>query len=67
MYPNNYYCNLENIAFNKMDLIYPASEKHILKFSSQPMYLVQETDEIYQTITLPHILSNSLSLQVGLF
>ncbi|XP_025414554.1 m7GpppX diphosphatase [Sipha flava] len=53
----------ENIAFNKMDLIYPASEKHILKFSSQPIYLVQETEDIYQNITLPHILSNSLSLQ----
>lgn len=47
-----------------MDLIYPASDKHILKYLSQPMYLVQETEDIYQTITLPHILSNSLSLQV---
>lgn len=47
-----------------MDLIYPASDKHILRYLSQPMYLVQETEDIYQTITLPHILSNSLSLQV---
>lgn len=67
-YPNYCnYCHLENIDSNKMDVIYPASEKHILKFSSQPMYLVQETDDIYQTITLPHILDGSLSLQVGLF
>lgn len=48
-----------------MDLIYPATDKHILKFSSQPMYFVQETEEMYQTITLPHILDNSLSLQVS--
>lgn len=47
-----------------MDVIYPATEKHILKFISQPLYLVQETDEIYQTITLPHVLDGSLSLQV---
>lgn len=48
----------------KLDLIYPATDKHILKFMSQPLYLVQETEEIYQTITLPHILESSLSLQV---
>lgn len=59
------YCHLENIASNKMDIIYPATEKHILKFSSQPMYLVHETDDIYQTLTLPHILDSSLSLQVS--
>jgi len=47
-----------------MDVIYPATDKHILKFMTQPMYLVQETEEMYQTITLPHILDNSLSLQV---
>lgn len=47
-----------------MDIIYPATSKHILKFTSQPIYVVQETEEIYQTITLPHILDNSLSLQV---
>ncbi|XP_050549200.1 m7GpppX diphosphatase [Daktulosphaira vitifoliae] len=53
----------ENVFSNKMDLIYPATQKHILKFSTQPLYLVQETSEIYQDITLPYILGNSLSLQ----
>jgi len=48
-----------------MDIIYPATDKHILKFSSQPLYFVQETEEMYQTITLPHILGSSLSLQVS--
>jgi len=48
-----------------MDIIYPATDKHILKFTSQPLYFVQETEEMYQTITLPHILSSSLSLQVS--
>lgn len=47
-----------------MDVIYPANDKHILKFTTQPMYLVQETEEMYQTITLPHILDHSFSLQV---
>lgn len=48
-----------------MDIIYPATDKHILKFTSQPLYFVQETEEMYQTITLPHILDSSLSLQVS--
>lgn len=47
-----------------MDIIYPATNKHIIKFTRQPLYLVEETKEIYQTITLPHILDNSFSLQV---
>lgn len=55
---------LGNIPSNKMDIIYPATEKHILKYMSQPVHLIQETEEMYQTITLPHILDNSLSLQV---
>jgi len=53
----------ENVPANKMDIIYPATDKHILKFTSQPLYLVQETEEIYKTVTLPYILENSLSLQ----
>lgn len=55
---------IENIAANKMDIIYPATDKHILKFTSQPLYLIQETEDIYQTVTLPYVLENSLSLQV---
>lgn len=55
---------IENIPSNKMDIIYPATDKHILKFTSQPMYLVQETEEMYQTITLPYILDNCFSLKV---
>jgi len=47
-----------------MDIIYPATDKHVLKFTSQPLYLIEETEDIYQSITLPYILDNSLSLQV---
>lgn len=47
-----------------MDVIYPANDKHILKFTTEPIYLVQETEEMYETITLPHILDHSFSLQV---
>lgn len=50
-----------------MDVIFPATDKHILKFTSQPIYLVQETEEMYQNITLPYILSNSFSLQVQIY
>jgi len=48
-----------------MDIIYPATDKHILKYTSQPMYFVHETEEMYQTVTLHHILDNGLSLQVS--
>ena len=48
-----------------MTIIYPASEKHIVKFSAQPKYLVEETAADYQTVTLPHLEQEQLSLEVS--
>lgn len=62
----NYFVLIEKMFSNKMDVIYPATDKHILKYTNQPMYLVLETEEMYQTITLPYILDNSFSLQVSM-
>uniref|UniRef100_A0A1Q3EWL2 m7GpppX diphosphatase n=1 Tax=Culex tarsalis TaxID=7177 RepID=A0A1Q3EWL2_CULTA len=47
----------------KVTIIYPASEKHIVKFAAQPKHLFEETAEDYQTVTLPHLEQEQLSLE----
>lgn len=47
----------------KVTIIYPASEKHIIKFSAQPKHLLEETAQAYQTVTLPHLEREQLSLE----
>lgn len=47
----------------KVTIIYPASEKHIVKFSAQPKHLLEETAQDYQTVTLPHLEREQLSLE----
>ncbi|KUF76954.1 m7GpppX diphosphatase [Phytophthora nicotianae] len=39
----------------KVNLIYPATERHIQKHTDQNFYMVVETKETYQTITKPYI------------
>lgn len=38
-----------------MSVIYPATEKHILKYTVQDLHLILETPEIYEKVTLPHL------------
>lgn len=47
----------------KVTIIFPASEKHIVKFSAQPKHLLEETAQDYQTVTLPHLVREQLSLE----
>ncbi|XP_058831774.1 m7GpppX diphosphatase [Topomyia yanbarensis] len=47
----------------KVTIVYPASEKHIAKYSAQTKYLVEETALDYQTVTLPHLKQEQLSLE----
>lgn len=47
-------------------MICPATEKHVKKYLRQEMFLIEETEEDYQSITLPYITSQSFSVQVGL-
>ncbi|XP_034947745.1 m7GpppX diphosphatase [Chelonus insularis] len=44
-------------------IIYPATPKHIEKFTPPTFYLVEETPEVYENVTLPIINSQQLSLQ----
>ncbi len=54
----------EEINFVKNTLIYPAAEKHLNKYSAQGIYLVTETPDIYQKVTLPFIEEQAVHLQV---
>lgn len=47
----------------KLNLVHPATQKHIEKYLSSPGHLIQETPELYQTVVLPHIQSQQFSLQ----
>lgn len=44
-------------------VIYPASQTHIDKYKRQELYVIDETYELYQQVTLPYIESMSLSLE----
>lgn len=56
--------NFRFILAVKTTIIYPATEKHIEKYSVQNIYIIEETYEIYKNITLPHIEGEQFDLQV---
>ncbi|XP_067007715.2 m7GpppX diphosphatase isoform X2 [Anabrus simplex] len=60
----NYECYPE-IQFNniKATIIHPATEKHIQKYESQPVHIIDETPEFYHTLTLPHLQKEQFNLQ----
>lgn len=41
--------------FVKVNLIYPASEAHVLKHTDQSFHMAVETKQVYQQITRPFI------------
>ncbi|KAM6999909.1 m7GpppX diphosphatase [Tautogolabrus adspersus] len=47
----------------KTTVVCPATEKHVKKYQRQESFLVEETGEDYQSITLPYIQQQSFSLQ----
>ncbi|KAK6632409.1 hypothetical protein RUM44_007451 [Polyplax serrata] len=47
----------------KLTFIYPATEKHITKYEHQVIHIIEETPELYQTVTLPFLKSEQFSLQ----
>ena len=65
---NNIYGSFNCIpsaGFNgvKTTVIYPATEKHIEKYSIRQRYLITETPALYENLTLPHIESSQFSLE----
>ena len=49
----------------KMMLVYPATEKHIMKYTDQEVFVIKETPEDYARKVKPYIESQALSLQVN--
>lgn len=58
----NLFVNPKNNVI-RTTLIYPATEKHFQKFERKTVHIVEETREIYETLTLPYILSETFSVQ----
>jgi hypothetical protein len=50
----------------KTTVIHPATEKHIRKYQSQEVHLIEETPELYKSVTLPHLQKEKFSLQVNI-
>lgn len=46
----------------KASTIFPATDKHIIKFSEQDLFVLKETPELYEKITLPYISKEQFSL-----
>ncbi|CAG9800339.1 unnamed protein product [Chironomus riparius] len=53
IYQNNF-CRVDS-DLNKLKatIIYPATEKHISKYTEQKIYVLKETPELYKSVTLP--------------
>ena len=47
-------------------MIHPATEQHVIKYTKQAVYLIEESADDYKSITLPYIEEVSLSLKVFL-
>ncbi|XP_013134406.1 PREDICTED: m7GpppX diphosphatase [Papilio polytes] len=67
-FQNDIYGNFEcfprsEINGVKTTIIYPATDKHIAKFSQQEVHIVLETAELYEKLTLPHIEKEQFNLQ----
>lgn len=60
------FCALAKPEHNPIttQIIYPATEKHKLKYSAQNMYFVYETAEDYKNITLPFLEKQQLKIEV---
>ena len=38
-----------------LQVIYPATAKHVAKYESQPMHLIHETPALFRTVTEPYL------------
>ncbi|XP_067658757.1 m7GpppX diphosphatase-like [Haliotis asinina] len=47
----------------KTTVIYPATQKHIDKYSEHDQYIIRETPTLYEKVTLPCIESSNFSMQ----
>ncbi|XP_053680216.1 m7GpppX diphosphatase [Anopheles nili] len=60
----NFLCTVDpTLNRLKVSIIYPASEKHVVKYTTQQRYMIEETSDLYNTITLPHLQQEQLGLE----
>ncbi|XP_017855862.1 PREDICTED: m7GpppX diphosphatase [Drosophila arizonae] len=64
---NNIYASFQCVPTQELctvkgTVIYPATEKHIEKYSICQKYIINETPDLYESITLPYITSSQFSL-----
>ncbi|KAH8312380.1 hypothetical protein KR044_010463 [Drosophila immigrans] len=52
----------QDLCAVKSTVIYPATDKHIEKYSICQKYLINETPDLYEEVTLPYISSSQFSL-----
>ena len=45
-------------------IVHPATDKHIAKYSDHERFVVEETEDLYNKVTLPHLEQQQFSLQV---
>lgn len=50
----------------KTTIIYPATDSHIVKHSTQEVFIFDETPDDYEQKTLPYILAEQFSLDVSI-
>lgn len=64
---NNIYGSFQCVPSSELNnikttVVYPATEKHIEKYSISQKYLISETPALYQTLTLPYLTDSHFSL-----
>lgn len=55
-------CSLIFVLELKVSMIYPATQKHIDKYTQQSVFMIDETPETYQNVTLPLLEKEQFSL-----
>ena len=48
-------------------IVKPATEKHLLKYGDQKIFILNETPEDYKTKTLPYLEKQKFSINVSLY
>ena len=63
-FQNDIYGQYSSDTGIKLTVIYPATEKHVKKYSQQKSIMLQETGHVYATYVRPYAETQALSLQV---
>ncbi|XP_050311803.1 m7GpppX diphosphatase [Anthonomus grandis grandis] len=63
VYADYKYFPVQELNSVKTTIVHPATEKHISKYSIQNLYMLNETPEIYNKFTLPHLNTDKFDLQ----